>query len=370
MERWVKVKVMFTRNKFGIKILLVTLLSIFLMPVSSGALIEIYINDTDMLNNEDDIIIQGGKDLKLTIRLSGDYKRDSENENLSIQSISISVTFLNDAENRGTTSGIPTLVPEGNDATINYEEWEARFRSTDPIFKDYGGDIQFAILMKNASKEIIRDEVLLITIQKSSSGESDSSGFAMPDLNLPQPIKDNLINILVGIIALIVLSVAVYTFVLAPEDTTADLFKEREAMNPLSKSLTGVTYESDLPGDEEDEEDDDDYVELEDEDDDSDFDESKLLAELTSGKALKSADEKESEDKPASPKKKVTRKITKKSITKKVVRKAAPKTSTEEPEVNMGKDVKHITCPACEKVHHIDKNTPKFICGCGRRIRV
>ena len=219
--------------------------------------------------------------------------------------------------------------------------------------------------MKNASKGIIRDEVLLITIQKSSSGGSDSNGFAMPDLNLPQPIKDNLISILVGIIVLIVLSVTVYTFVLAPEDTTADLFKEREAMNPLSKSLTGVTYESDLPGDDEE---DDDYVDLEDEDDDSDFDESKLLAELTSGKALKSADKEENE--PAPPKKKVKRKITKKSITKKIVRKAAPKTSTEEPEVNMGKDVKHITCPACEKVHHIDKTTPKFICGCGRRIRV
>ena len=223
--------------------------------------------------------------------------------------------------------------------------------------------------MKNASKGVIRDEVLQITIQKSSSGGSDSNGFAMPDLNLPQPIKDNLIYILVGIIALIVLSVAVYTFVLAPEDTTADLFKEREAMNPLSKSLTGVTYESDLPGDDE-EEDDDDYVDLEDEEDDSDFDESKLLAELTSGKALKSADKEENEEEPAPPKKKVKRKITKKSITKKIVRKAAPKTSTEEPEVNMGKDVKHITCPACEKVHHIDKNTPKFICGCGRRIRV
>ena len=45
-------------------------------------------------------------------------------------------------------------------------------------------------------------------------------------------------------------------------------------------------------------------------------------------------DEEESEDKPAPPKKKVKRKITKKSITKKIVRKAAPKTSTEEPEVN------------------------------------
>ena len=45
---------------------------------------------------------------------------------------------------------------------------------------------------------------------------------------------------------IIVLSFLIYTFVLAPEDTTADLFKEKETVDPLSKSLTGVGYDSAL----------------------------------------------------------------------------------------------------------------------------
>ena len=69
-------------------------------------------------------------------------------------------------------------------------------------------------------------------------------------------------------------------------------------------------------------------------------------------------------------KKAIKKKITKKGIAKKkVVRKAAP-TQSNEPDVNMGKGIKKITCPSCEKVHHIDENTPKFICSCGRRTRV
>ena len=48
-----------------------------------------------------------------------------------------------------------------------------------------------------------------------------------------------------------------------------------------------------------------------------------------------------------------------------------PSTNSEdkEPDVNMGKGVKSITCPSCSVVHNIDENTPKFICSCGRRIR-
>ena len=56
---------------------------------------------------------------------------------------------------------------------------------------------------------------------------------------------------------------------------------------------------------------------------------------------------------------------------KKVVRKAAPaQKKTSEPEVNMGKGVTNITCPSCEKIHHVEENTTRFICSCGRRIRV
>ena len=66
------------------------------------------------------------------------------------------------------------------------------------------------------------------------------------------------------------------------------------------------------------------------------------------------------------------KKIAKKTVAKKkVVRKAAPaKKKAAEPEVNMGKGVTSVTCPSCEKTHHVEENTTKFICSCGRRIRV
>ena len=90
---------------------------------------------------------------------------------------------------------------------------------------------------------------------------------------------------------IVLLSVGIYTFVLAPEDTTANLYKPVESIDPLKKSLTGVGHKSDLPSeskklkrlegtgddsDEEDEEEDDEYEDdFDDEEDDSDFDEKK-----------------------------------------------------------------------------------------------
>ena len=72
-------------------------------------------------------------------------------------------------------------------------------------------------------------------------------------------------------------------------------------------------------------------------------------------------------------KKKLVKKkaIKKKAVKKKVVRKAAPpKDKPKKPEVNMGEGVIRITCPSCEKVHNVEDTTTKFICSCGRRIRV
>ena len=109
-----------------------------------------------------------------------------------------------------------------------------------------------------------------------------------------------------------------------------------------------------------------------DEEEDEDFDESELLAKLTGGATLKDTKDENSEPKEApTPKKKAVKKtIAKKSITKKkVVKKAAPPKSNDS-DVNMGKGIKNVTCPSCATVHHIDENTPKFICSCGRRIRV
>ena len=379
---------MLSRGSVGIRVFLVAVLSIFLLPVSSAALVEIYVNDENMLVNEleGNYVVQGGKDLELVIRLDGDYRMfDSNNENLSVQKMSVNVEFLSDEDSRGTTSGIPQPEPESNDASITYEEFSSTFRASDPIFKDYNGDIRFSILLKNDTGVIVKDEQFVITLQSASSGGSDSGGFSLP--SVPSEIAGvSIIFILGGIVGLIILSVGVYTFVLAPEDTTADLYRPKESIDPLSKSLTGVGYDSELPGEsklkrlengdedsdeEEDDEDDENYVDIDDEDEDKDFDESALLASLTGESNLKSADE---EEEPEPKKKTVKKKVAKKTVAKKkVVRKAAPpkdKPKAAEPAVNMGEGITRVTCPSCEKVHNVDENVGKFICTCGRRIRV
>jgi len=378
---------MLSRGSVGIRVFLVAVLSIFLLPVSSAALVEIYVNDENMLVNEleGNFVVQGGKDLELVIRLDGDYRMfDSNNENLSVQKMSVNVEFLSDEDSRGTTSGIPQPEPESNDASITYEEFSSTFRASDPIFKDYNGDIRFSILLKNDTGVIVKDEQFVITLQSASSGGSDSGGFSLP--SIPSEIAGvSILFILGGIVGLIILSVGVYTFVLAPEDTTADLFRAKESIDPLSKSLTGVGYESELPSEsklkrlengsedsDEEEDEDENYVDIDDEDEDKDFDESALLASLTAGTNLKSADDEE--EKPEPKKKTVKKKVAKKAVTKKkVVRKAAPakeKLKAAEPAVDMGEGVKRITCPSCEKVHNVEENIGKFICTCGRRIRV
>ena len=378
---------MLSRGSVGIRVFLVAVLSIFLLPVSSAALVEIYVNDENMLVNEleGNFVVQGGKDLELVIRLDGDYRMfDSNNENLSVQKMSVNVEFLSDEDSRGTTSGIPQSEPESNDASITYEEFSSTFRASDPIFKDYNGDIRFSILLKNDTGVIVKDEQFVITLQSASSGGSDSGGFSLP--SIPSEIAGvSILFILGGIVGLIILSVGVYTFVLAPEDTTADLFRAKESIDPLSKSLTGVGYESELPSEsklkrlengsedsDEEEDEDENYVDIDDEDEDKDFDESALLASLTAGTNLKSADDED--EKPEPKKKTVKKKVAKKAVTKKkVVRKAAPakeKLKAAEPAVDMGEGVKRITCPSCEKVHNVEENIGKFICTCGRRIRV
>ena len=189
------------------------------------------------------------------------------------------------------------------------------------------------------------------------------------------------------------LSVGIYTFVLAPEDTTADLYKPVESIDPLKKSLTGVGHKSELPSeskklkrlensnqeDDDDEEDDDEYEDdFDDEDEEGgDFDERKILDELTGTHSIGSQGEEDGEDSEedepeAAPAKKkaIKKRVAKKGVAKKIVKRPSTNISSSEPEVNMGKGIKSITCPSCEKVHNVDENTPKFICSCGRRIRV
>jgi len=375
-------------------VLLGFILSMLFFPVANAGLVEIYMNGAkeDLVVAELNTSIPYGTNIILEFHIKGAYmfSDEPEDEEFSVHNINIDVHFLNDDEPRDTCRACasPRYIEPKDNEIRDYDVYEAKFYSDGADFLGYEGDIRFNIIMSNKTSKIVSgaDTTIEMTIEKASVKEKSSSGFSIPEI--PAPIMDNLIYIIVGLVGIIILSFGIYTFVLAPEDTTASLYKTKESIDPLSKSLTGVGYDSELPSesklkrledsktdsDEEEEDDEDEYEDFDDDENETDFDESELLAKLTGGATLKdtkdSEDEAEPETKPAPKKKAIKKKITKKGITKKkVVKKAAPPKSNE-PDVNMGKGIKSVTCPSCEKVHHVDENTPKFICSCGRRTRV
>ena len=349
---------------------------VFMLPMASAGLVGVYLNDSeDLVTSEEDITLPYGKNFILTFHVGGPYRIESGDDNFSAYSINVDVHFLSDVDRRDscTMCAIPNLKPLGDtDKDPGYDTYQATFFSDMVAFEGYSGNIQFSIIIKNRTSGIVWDDVFEVSIGQPSSGDSGSSfAFSIPEL--PPIIEENLLVIGGGLLVIIILAVGIYTFILAPEDTTADLYKERESIDPLTKSLTGVGYESDLPGEEEEEDDDDTDTEDLLDDDEEEFDESKLLAELTGSEELKSADDEEEEPEPPKdePKKAVKKKVVRKSVSKKVVRKAAPPQDTpRKPPVNMGEGIISITCPSCEKIHNIDEDTIKFICSCGRRIRV
>ena len=347
---------------------------VFMLPMASAGLVGVYLNDSeDLVTSEENITLPYGKNFILTFHVGGPYRIESGDDNFSAYSINVDVHFLSDVDRRDscTMCAIPNLKPLGDtDKDPGYDTYQATFFSDMVAFEGYSGNIQFSIIIKNRTSGIVWDDVFEVTIGPASSGDSGSSfAFSIPEL--PPIIEENLLVIGGGLLVIIILAVGIYTFILAPEDTTADLYKEKESIDPLSKSLTGVSYESDLPGEEEEDEDDDTEDLLD--DDEEEFDESKLLAELTGSQELKSDDDEEEEPEPPKdePKKAVKKKVVRKSVSKKVVRKAAPPQDTpRKSPVNMGEGIISITCPSCAKIHNVDEDTIKFICSCGRRIRL
>jgi len=361
-------------NNLGRSLLFALIGVVFVLPMASAGLVGVYLNDSeDLVTSEEDITLPYGKDFILTFHVGGPYRIESGDDNFSAYSINVDVHFLSDVDRRDTCTmcAIPNLKPLGDtDKDPGYDTYQATFFSDMVAFEGYSGNIQFSIIIKNRTSGIVWDDVFEVTIGPASSGDSGGSfAFSIPEL--PPIVEENLLVIGGGLLVIIILAVGIYTFILAPEDTTADLYKVKESIDPLSKSLTGVGYESDLPGEEEEEDDDYDTEDLLD-DDEEEFDESKLLAELTSPQKLESDEEEEEPEPPkAEPKKAVKKKVVRKSVSKKIVRKAAPpQDAPRKPPVNMGEGIISITCPSCAKIHNIDEDTIKFICSCGRRIRV
>ena len=384
---------MWLKNNWGVHVFLAFVLAIFLLPFSSAGLLEVSVNSSeDLVVSEDETIIQEGTNLNLYVRLKGAY-REAGNNN-TVESITINVNFRNTEDPRESLIGYPEFQPLCDTCSDpGYDEYLSKFRSSDTRFKGYDGVVEFDIILRNNSNSIVKSAIVEITLVTQQSNSDDSGGFSIPEL--PPVVEDNLIIIVIGFLAILLLSVGIYTFVLAPEDTTADLYKPVESIDPLKKSLTGVGHKSDLPSeskklkrlegtgddsDEEDEEDDDEYEDdFDDEEDDSDFDERKILDELTGthsiGSQVDEEDEASDEDEKsvaAAPvkKKAVKKRVAKKGVAKKVVKRPSTNTEASQPEVKAPKGMISVSCPSCSKTHTVDENTTKFICSCGRRIRV
>ena len=383
---------MWLKNNWGVHVFLAFVLAIFLLPFSSAGLLEVSVNSSeDLVVSEDETIIQEGTNLNLYVRLKGAY-REAGNNN-TVESITINVNFRNTEDPRESLIGYPEFQPLCDTCSDpGYDEYLSKFRSSDTRFKGYDGVVEFDIILRNNSNSIVKSAIVEITLVTQQSNSDDSGGFSIPEL--PPVVEDNLIIIVIGFLAILLLSVGIYTFVLAPEDTTADLYKPVESIDPLKKSLTGVGHKSDLPSeskklkrlegtgddsDEEDEEDDDEYEDdFDDEEDDSDFDERKILDELTGthsiGSQVDEEDEASDEDGKsvaAAPlkKKAVKKRVAKKGVAKKVVKRPSTNTEASQPEVKAPKGMISVSCPSCSKTHTVDENTTKFICSCGRRIR-
>ena len=384
---------MWLKNNWGVQVFLAFVLAIFLLPFSSAGLLEVSVNSSeDLVVSEDETIIQEGTNLNLYVRLKGAY-REAGNNN-TVESITINVNFRNTEDPRDSLIGYPEYQPLCDTCSDpGYDEYLSKFRSSDTRFKGYDGIVEFDIILRNNSNDIVKSAVVEITLVTQQADSSDSGGFSIPEL--PPVVEENLIIIAIGFLAILLLSVGIYTFVLAPEDTTADLYKPVESVDPLKKSLTGVGHKSDLPSeskklkrlegtgddsDEEDEKEDDEYEDdFDDEEDDSDFDERKILDELTGTHSIGSQVDEEDDDSDedeksmaAAPvkKKAVKKRVAKKGVAKKLVKRPSTKTETSQPEVKAPKGMISVSCPSCSKVHTVDENTTKFICSCGRRIRV
>ena len=121
--------------QFGRNLLFALILSVFVLPVANAGLVEIYINNSEELTeSETEFVIESGKDINLEIRLSGALRIDSDDKNLSVESIYIDVYFESDTDRRESTSGIPQYKAPGSDELRDYDLFESRFNGDDTRF--------------------------------------------------------------------------------------------------------------------------------------------------------------------------------------------------------------------------------------------
>ncbi len=402
----------------GYSVLLLVLLALG-MPAASAD-ITVYINEELMgEHNENTVTVESGQEIKIWIDLS-----DSHKENVS-RLVVIGEYF--DAV-RDQIDGVASYdEPDDNEIPPDYKRYYVKWpgEGTNGYARDgtYIGMLQVTVRAQHDNGSLLGEDVMFVSVK---AVEEDGISLKVPDL---AGILEKLPYAVGGLLLVLVLGFGVKRL-LDPDELVP---QKREEYDPLKDSMMGTGHEVDLPSTEDDDDDDDEYEDDDDDLDDSigadvpeeGLSETELLAQLTSGAELVDSSEEDTEEDtgddaapPAAAAAPVRRKVKKKSARKaklrgrKVKRKAPsgkPPKPTDKPPAPKGagfhcpKDgsaLQHwpdsgyatdyycqkceeyvapaeqhagdrqITCPNCDRKHAIPPETIKFICQCGRRIRL
>ena len=392
------------------------------MPAASAD-ITIYINEELMgEHNENTVTVESGSEIKIWIDLT-----DSHKENVS--HLVVVGEFLDD--DRDTITVIAQFdEPDDNDYPPEYDRYYVKwpgdgsngYAQYDGDYGAYIGALQVTVQARHTNGSLLGEQTMFINVVPA---EKDGVSLSLPDFD---GIIEKLPYAIGGLLLVLVLGFGVKRL-LDPEELVP---QKREEYDPLKNSMMGTSRKVELPSTEDDDDDDDEYEDDDDIDDSIGADvpeeglsETELLAQLTSGAELADSSEEDAEEDtgddaapPAAAAAPVRRKVKKKSVRKaklrgrKVKRKAPsgkpPKPSGKPPApkgagfhcpkdgsalqhwpdsgyatdyycqkceeyiapVEQHAGDRQVTCPNCDRKHAIPPETTKFICQCGRRIRL
>ncbi len=399
-------------GKYGV--LLLALLALA-MPAASAD-ITVYINEELMGgHNENTVTVESGREIKIWIDLT-----DSHKENVS--RLVVVGEYLDTV--RDQIDGVASYdAPDDNEIPPDFDRYYIKWpgKGTNGYARDgtYVGVLQVTVRAQHDNGSLLGEQTMFVNVR---AAEEDGVSLSLPDLAgiigiLPYAIG--------GLLLVLILGFGVKRL-LDPEELAP---QKREEYDPLKESMMGTGHEVDLPSTEDD---DDDEYEDDDIDDsiganvpEQGLSETELLAQLTSGAELADSSEEDTgEDAgddaapPAAAAAPVRRKVKKKTARKakrsgrKVKRKAPsgkpPRPSGKPPAPKGagfhcpkdGSALQHwpdsgyatdyycqkceeyvapaeqhagdrqVTCPNCDRKHAIPPETTKFICQCGRRIRL
>ena len=221
-------------HKYLLQCSLFSLLLLAILGISGNAeagLVEIYINDSEELTeSETEFVIESGKDINLEIRLSGALRIESDDKNLSVQSIYIDAYFESDTDRRESTAGIPQYQAlDNNENDPGYDKFSSSFKGDDARFEGYEGQIRFSIILKNASNEIVPggDRVILITITSPISSVDENSSESV--------LYNNPIILGGGFLAFILFFPVLYLYLKRQEELKIEDYTQRKDMEAQMK---------------------------------------------------------------------------------------------------------------------------------------